>query len=98
MATEFEELKFHYRVRGTEEEPVKFVESIEKVENDNLIRIVSEYETGEKTEICNVEEFTRIELSGGETIRLYANLDKLEEEFLRVASEDEKPSYYANKI
>ena len=49
-----------------------------------------ENEKGEKATIRNFEEFTRIETSDGDVVRLYADLDKLEEEFLRVAPEDEK--------
>ncbi|WP_027340818.1 phytoene desaturase family protein [Halonatronum saccharophilum] len=49
-----------------------------------------ENEKGVKTPIRNFEEFSRIELSGGDVVGLYSNLDRLEEEFLRVAPEDEK--------
>lgn len=49
-----------------------------------------EDENGKPTEIVNFKEFTRIELSDGETICLYADADKLRDEFMRVAPEDEK--------
>ncbi|MFN2340719.1 MAG: phytoene desaturase family protein [Halanaerobium sp.] len=41
-------------------------------------------------EIKNFKEFTRIELSTGETIKLYSNLDQLQTEFLKIAPEDKK--------
>ncbi|MCC5910766.1 MAG: NAD(P)/FAD-dependent oxidoreductase [Clostridiaceae bacterium] len=47
-------------------------------------------EKGEPTKICNFEEFSRIELADGDTVHLYADADKLQEELLRIAPEDEK--------
>jgi len=49
-----------------------------------------EDEQGQPTEIRNFEEFTRIELSDGETVKFYADVDRLEAELLRVASEDRR--------
>jgi len=49
-----------------------------------------ENKDGEKTPIINFNEFTRIELKDGDIVRLYSNLDKLKEEFLRIAPEEEK--------
>ncbi|MFW5985846.1 MAG: phytoene desaturase family protein [Halanaerobiales bacterium] len=47
-------------------------------------------EKGRSTPICNFEEFSRVELADGDVVRLYADADKLKEELLRVAPEDEK--------
>src|SRR6056297_3834804 len=41
-------------------------------------------------EIKNFSEFTRIELSTGETIKLYSDLDQLQAEFVKVSPEDKK--------
>ncbi|MGM0445695.1 MAG: phytoene desaturase family protein [Bacillota bacterium] len=49
-----------------------------------------ENENGEQTPIINFDEFTRIELKDGDNVRLYSDLDKLKEEFLRIAPEEEK--------
>lgn len=51
---------------------------------------ILEDEKGKPTVIRNFEVFTRIELADGDIVSLYADADKLEEEFLRVAPEDEK--------
>lgn len=40
--------------------------------------------------ISNFEEFSRIELSDGEVVHLYADTERLKEELLRIAPEDEK--------
>lgn len=45
---------------------------------------------GEKTPIKNFDKFTSIELKNGEIIDLYSDLDRLKEEFLRIAPEEEK--------
>lgn len=47
-----------------------------------------ENENGHPMPIRNFEEFTRIELTDGETIRFFADADRLGEELLRVAPED----------
>lgn len=49
-----------------------------------------ENENGEPTEICNFENFVKVELSDGDIVTLYADADKLQEEFLRIAPEDKK--------
>ncbi|MFP4662211.1 MAG: phytoene desaturase family protein [Halanaerobiales bacterium] len=49
-----------------------------------------EDEQGERTEIRNFDEFTRIELSDGDTLTFYSDTDQLKEELLRIAPEDEK--------
>jgi phytoene dehydrogenase-like protein len=45
---------------------------------------------GQKVEIKNFAEFTRIELKNGETVCLYSDLDQLEREFIKIAPEDTK--------
>jgi phytoene dehydrogenase-like protein len=47
-------------------------------------------ENGTPTPIVNFDEFTRIELSNGDVVRLYSDADRLEEELIRVAPEDAK--------
>ncbi len=47
-------------------------------------------ENNKAVEIKNFSEFTRIELSTGETIKLYSNLDRLQAEFIKIAPEDKK--------
>jgi len=49
-----------------------------------------EDEEGKKTQIQNFEKFTSVELKNGEVVPLYADLNKLEQEFLKLAPEDEK--------
>lgn len=47
-------------------------------------------ENNKAVEIRNFEEFTRIDLSTGETVKLYSDLNQLEDEFLKIAPEDRK--------
>jgi len=47
-------------------------------------------EKNKAVEIINFSEFTRIELSTGEKIKLYSDLDQLQAEFLKVSPEDKK--------
>ena len=49
-----------------------------------------EDEHGKPTPIVNFEDFTRIELAGGEVVRLYSDAGRLEEELIRIAPEDTK--------
>lgn len=47
-------------------------------------------EDGKKMEIRNFEEFSRIELSGGEELRFYADADRFGKELKRLAPDDTK--------
>jgi phytoene dehydrogenase-like protein len=45
---------------------------------------------GRPTPIVNFDDFSRIELPGGEVVRLYSDADRLQEELIRIAPEDTK--------
>jgi phytoene dehydrogenase-like protein len=45
---------------------------------------------GKPTPIVNFDDFSRIELTGGDVVRLYSDADRLEEELKRIAPEDTK--------
>jgi phytoene dehydrogenase-like protein len=45
---------------------------------------------GQRVEIKNFDEFTRIELKNRETVTFYSDLDQLEKEFIKIAPEDTK--------
>jgi phytoene dehydrogenase-like protein len=47
-------------------------------------------EDGSKSRICTFDEFSRVEFADGEIVRLYANADRLKEEFLRVGPGDRR--------
>ena len=47
-------------------------------------------EDGSQSQIRTFDEFTRMEFSDGETVRMYANADRLKEELLRVGPDDRK--------
>ena len=47
-------------------------------------------EDGSQSQIRTFDEFTRMEFSDGDTVRMYANADRLKEELLRVGPDDRK--------
>ena len=49
-----------------------------------------EDENGRPTPIVNFDDFSRIELPGGEVVRLYSDADRLQEELIRIAPGDTK--------
>ena len=56
----------------------------------NMHRIWEELHAIDDEKIVNHEEFLRIEMENGEFFRVYADVNKLEEEMLKIAPEDEK--------